>query len=57
MKLQFDILLSNFALKFNLRRYKVAAAARDLSFYMTLMSINIVLYVVRRCRLTLSNPR
>ena len=46
LKVKYDVLLSNFALNFNLRRYVLAAAAGMHHFI-----------EVGRCRLTLSNPR
>ena len=55
LKLEYDGLLSNFGFKFNLRRYNLAQAQ--------MRSPNAGgiggggLCMVRRCRLTLSNPR
>jgi len=45
LKLKYDTLLSNFAFKFNLRRYNLAAGGSG-----------VLDPLVRRCRLTLSNP-
>ena len=61
LKLQYDELLSNFAFKFNLRRYTAAAAADMTAAVAAKHALNVrdiarALAVVGRCRLTLSNP-
>jgi len=52
LKLKSHILLSNLAFKCKLRRYTTAAAAADMTAAVAAKHA-----LVRRCRLTLSNPR
>ena len=52
LKLKCDRLLSTLAFKFNLRRYNVEALFQLANVYDMMGN-----YKVRRCRLTLSNPR
>jgi hypothetical protein len=49
LKLKCDILLSNIAFKFNLRRYSVAA---DLGHHVACFGLASSMYMVGRCRLT-----
>ena len=58
MKLKYDKPLSNFAFKSNLRCYNLAQTATVTLFNYPLLFLPIFISIlVRRCSLTLSNPR
>jgi len=65
LKLQYDKMLSNFAFKFNLRRYSQATICECMRYVeevdgtpeQTPSLIASLLFTVGRCRLPVSNPR